>query len=310
MKNAKETVNTRIGKLSFTHDFENGYPTEERQQKLFNEMDFQRATQAYLWGLPIVALAQWQHEHENVFGAKSGDIVLYRDYADKAGILTANATTPYAGSFINLEKTGPIVIDMPEADVRGATHSMWQIATAAMTESGRYIFYPPGTEAPKVENARVFESPTNSIFFAIRLLSTDEAQRDKDLAAIKIYLLSEIDSAPETKVIDVAGRPWQGWQPRGIGYFERLADILGREPVAERDRFFINAEAARDREGQALRTRRPPKAHPRRCGARRRGDGQGKRLREAAPHAAGGICQGFAMGDRYSLAARPATRDL
>ena len=59
-----------------------------------------------------------------MFGAKSGDYVFYRDYVDKAGLLTANATTPYALSFINLEKTGPIVIDMPHADVRGATHSM------------------------------------------------------------------------------------------------------------------------------------------------------------------------------------------
>jgi hypothetical protein len=233
------TINSRIGPLSFTHDFENGYPTKETQEKLFDEMDFQRATQAYLWGLPIVAFAQWQYEHENVFGAKSGDIVFYRDYADKAGLLTANATTPYAASFINLEETGPIVIDMPEADVRGATSSMWQIAIAAMTEPGRYVFYAPGTEAPKVENARIFEAPTNSIFFGIRLLSTDEAQREKDLAKIKIYPLSEISSPPETKVINVNGRPWEGWQPRGLAYFERLADILGREPVAERDRFFM-----------------------------------------------------------------------
>ncbi len=54
---AQETIDTRIGPLSFTHDFENGYPTLETQQKLFDEMDFQRATQAYLWGLPIVAFA-------------------------------------------------------------------------------------------------------------------------------------------------------------------------------------------------------------------------------------------------------------
>jgi hypothetical protein len=53
------TINTRIGPLTFTHDFENGYPTKETQEKLFDEMDFQRATQAYLWGLPIVAFAQW-----------------------------------------------------------------------------------------------------------------------------------------------------------------------------------------------------------------------------------------------------------
>jgi len=235
----QETIKTRVGDLKFTHDFANGYPTKETVEKLFDEIDFQRACQAYLWGLPIVPFAQWQHVHENDFGAKSGDVVLYHDYTSKTGILTANATTPYVSSFINLEETGPIVIDIPEAEVRGAMHSMWQIAIAEMVKPGRYVFHAPGTEAPKVKNAQIFETSTNSIFFAIRLLSTDQAQRDKDLAAVKIYPFSKIDSPPKTKVIDVAGRSWQGWHPRGIAYFETLADILGREPVAERDRFFM-----------------------------------------------------------------------
>ncbi|MUM30095.1 DUF1254 domain-containing protein, partial [Mycolicibacterium sp. CBMA 295] len=196
-----ETLTTRIGPLSFTHDFANGYPTNETRDKLFDEIDFQRATQAYLWGLPIVAFAQWQHDTDNVFGAKSGDIVFYRDYKDKAGILTANATTPYATSFINLSETGPIVIDMPAADVRGAAHSMWQIAIASMEEPGRYVFHAPGTRTPKAENAKVFETPTNSIFFGIRLMSTDEQQREKDLQAVSIYPLSQRDSQPKTRIV-------------------------------------------------------------------------------------------------------------
>jgi hypothetical protein len=41
-----ETIKTRIGDLSFTHDFANGYPSDATVQKLFDEMDFQRAVQA------------------------------------------------------------------------------------------------------------------------------------------------------------------------------------------------------------------------------------------------------------------------
>ena len=55
-----ETISIRIGKLSFTHDFENGYPTVETQDLLLNEVDFQRACQAYLWSIPVVSMAQWQ----------------------------------------------------------------------------------------------------------------------------------------------------------------------------------------------------------------------------------------------------------
>jgi hypothetical protein len=43
-----EDIDTRIGKLSFTHDFANGYPTKASIEKLYDERDFQRATQLYL----------------------------------------------------------------------------------------------------------------------------------------------------------------------------------------------------------------------------------------------------------------------
>ena len=46
-----ETMKTRIGELKFT----SGYPTEKTVQKLYDELDFQRAVQAYLWALPMAS---------------------------------------------------------------------------------------------------------------------------------------------------------------------------------------------------------------------------------------------------------------
>ena len=68
-----QEVQTRIGKLSF----DGGYPSYATVDKLYDEMDFQRAVQAYLWAIPLVGFAQWQHEHEQVFGANDGDVVYY-----------------------------------------------------------------------------------------------------------------------------------------------------------------------------------------------------------------------------------------
>jgi hypothetical protein len=58
-----ETVDTRIGKI----ELEAGYPSKASVEKLFDEMDFQRATQAYIWALPIVAFNEWKLAHEKVF---------------------------------------------------------------------------------------------------------------------------------------------------------------------------------------------------------------------------------------------------
>jgi hypothetical protein len=115
-----------------------------------------------------------------------GIILLHRGIVDEYGLLTANTMTPYALSFIDLTADGPVVIDMPDAKVRGAMHSMWQIGITQMTEPGKYVFYAPGTKAAKVQNAKVFEAPTDTIFFGIHLLARDEDQQAKDLSGIKI----------------------------------------------------------------------------------------------------------------------------
>ena len=102
-------IDTRVGRLTF----ELGLPTEKTVGNLFDEMDFQRACQAYLWALPIVSISEWQRAHGKEFGAGDGDIVIYDSIADKVGIYTLNGTTPYIIGFANLSRTGPLVIDYP-----------------------------------------------------------------------------------------------------------------------------------------------------------------------------------------------------
>jgi hypothetical protein len=65
---AQETRKTRIGELTF----ESGYPSPETVAKLYDEMDFQRACQAYIWGIPAVGIAEWKHANDHVFKVRNG----------------------------------------------------------------------------------------------------------------------------------------------------------------------------------------------------------------------------------------------
>ena len=60
-----EEINTRIGKIETI----NGFPTAEAAKKIFDESDFQRASQAYLWALPAVGFHGLHLSHLNTFGA-------------------------------------------------------------------------------------------------------------------------------------------------------------------------------------------------------------------------------------------------
>src|SRR5271169_2296032 len=42
------------------------------------------------------------------------------------GLLTANATTPYSISFVNLAKTGPLVVEIPAGAIAGGILDVWQ----------------------------------------------------------------------------------------------------------------------------------------------------------------------------------------
>jgi hypothetical protein len=37
-----------------TSGFDNGYPSEEASRQLYDELDYQRAVQAYIWATPLV----------------------------------------------------------------------------------------------------------------------------------------------------------------------------------------------------------------------------------------------------------------
>ena len=113
-------MDTRIGKLEFTHGFENGYPTKKTVEKLYDERDFQRACQVYLWALPMVSFGEVEHVLMQAPGAVYGNIIKVDTYPEISRFLTGNVTTPYMMAWLDLDKSGPYVIEMP-AGVIAAT---------------------------------------------------------------------------------------------------------------------------------------------------------------------------------------------
>ena len=239
---AQESINTRIGELSFTKDFENGYPTDETVTKLYNEMDFQRACQAYLWSLPLVSFVYWQQVQAEEMGAGNGQLVFLETYDEKVGGLTLNVTTPYVETFVDLGASGPFVIEIPPGNqVRGATHDMWQVQVAQMTRPGKYLFVGPYQQVPaeaESEGYVINHSPMNNFFVGIRLMPEDPDERLALLKQIKLYPYNERKN-PKTRDYVRPKKPWFAYQPRTMAYWESLHKSINREPVREVDRYFM-----------------------------------------------------------------------
>ena len=96
---------TRIGELKY----ENHYPTDETVNKLYDEIDFQRACRAYLWGFPLVSAASVRRGLYQDIGATYNAFEIYPHYLDARGLwLTGNTTTIDAAAMLDLAKDGPI----------------------------------------------------------------------------------------------------------------------------------------------------------------------------------------------------------
>src|SRR5262249_9976367 len=183
-------VDSRLGKLELI----NGFPTETTVTKLYDDLDFQRACQAYIWALPYLAMGEWQREQRETFGAGNLDYVDYLDYKDKLGLLTANATTPYAMAFPNMEETGPLVFEIPAGARAGGIIDFGErpVTDCGQTgpekgAGGKFLILPPGAPDMKPEGYYTFRCPTVNVWIGMRGLDADVAKARALCAQLRIY---------------------------------------------------------------------------------------------------------------------------
>jgi len=239
----RETVDTRIGSLTF----ESGYPSQETVTKLYDEMDFQRACQAYLWGIPAVGMAEWRLAHRDIMKAKNGEMLSYLTFQEKLGILTPNYTTPYIISLIDLQESGPIVVQIPPGLMAGMILDAWQRVLADLGvvgpdkgKGGKYLILPPGYKKVAPRGYYVVQSEGRTVLAGVRLLGADKDKAIRELIpGIKTYTWSPRGTGKPMGVRAAGDVKWSQMPPRGMAYWESLNKVVQSEPVMERDRLIL-----------------------------------------------------------------------
>ena len=235
-KSPNKTINSRIGALQFTHRFIDGYPTEKTVEKLYNERDFQRACQLYLWSLPAVSFAEWQRG-QAAFGAGLGMVGAAISFDDKLGIMTPNGVTPYYICFLDLSD-GPTIVDLPP-NVRGGIIDAWQYNLPDTAKPAKYLLLGPGQAQPAdVSGLEIRHSATYLCMVGLRITVTDAKEAQSLLAQFRVYSYANRANPPKTKTVGPRGKAWIGTPLHDMGYWQRLNEIVQREPVAARDVFF------------------------------------------------------------------------
>jgi hypothetical protein len=244
MSTESGTVTTRTGPIEVTL----GVPTEESTQKLYDDMDYANALNAYIWAMPAVNQAGYVYSWRDFFKAEWGQYVALPSSQDRRGTLTPTTTSTYIIATADLSETGPLIIEDPAANHAGIVTDLWHrligevgMAGPFKNKGGKTLVIGPGQEAPKdAGEYHVIKSTTNHIFFGSRLLDPDKEKALKEIGPkFQSYPYAQRKNPPLKPYLKGNDRIWTINPPTGLAYFERLSDILRNEPVAERDRFMM-----------------------------------------------------------------------
>ena len=235
-----QVVDTRIGKLEFT----GGYPTEATIGKAFDQLDMQRATQAYLDFMPMASVQSIFESHIRDNGMTAGDVGVYVEQgagkADAIG-LTYNTESIYASGFVDLKEQGAVVVEVPP-NVLGVVNDGWQrwlvdlgLAGPDKGNGGKYLLLPPGYNGDMPEGYFVVKCPTYRNWVMVRGFVQDTGTGDMALdyyrKKFRMYSLAT-GSGEGANYVSLSFVKADTTHPRDVTYFDLLDKIVQYEPAS------------------------------------------------------------------------------
>ena len=230
-----DEVNTRLGTLRFF----DGFPDDATVEKLYDNLDFQRAVQAYLLGLaPVSQLAN--RKGIATLGPINQTIPIFEDRMDsKSLFLTPNNNTPYTWFWLDLRK-GPLVMEVPPK-VLGLINDMWYqfVTDVGFTgpdkgEGGKYLLLPPGYAGQVPAGYHVVRCATYSVWVPWRsFLVNGDPKPGVDAVEkhTRIYPLKDAANPPKINFVHVSGKDFSTLAPADYTFWEYLNQVVQEEPT-------------------------------------------------------------------------------
>jgi len=234
----------RLGALKY----ELGFPTPETSQKLFDEMDFQRAVQAYLWAYPAVSFESIRLTAKQELGIDYNDMGIADSFVHPESVwLTANDTTIYA--FVNIDLAqGPVVIDIAPGAIVGLLDDFWQRSLVDVGlpgpdagHGGKFLLLPPGDDREVPSGYYEVRATMHSHNLLVRGIIVDNDVPDAvaRIRNCKVYPWSQRDDPKPNRFISISGKLIDTTPPGGMEFWGRLATVIEGNPVQVHDRFYM-----------------------------------------------------------------------
>jgi len=243
-----ETIPSPFGKL----DFENGYPTAETSQRLFDQRTFQRAIEVFQTHIAAVSMFNLRRGNAAIGGKEPWQIIYFPRLMDSKSVwLTANPRTVYASTFLNLHRDGATVVEVPPK-MLGVFDDMWMrwIIDVGPTgpdkgRGGKFLILPPGYKGKVPYGYFTASSRTSGVWLILRAELVDGKTDVADelfRSKLRVYPLAKAGNPPKTEFVDGSGVPANTVFADDYSFFEDLGQLIQEEPpdaISPTERFYL-----------------------------------------------------------------------
>lgn len=234
-----DSVDTRLGTLRF----QGGVPDQASTDRIYDNLDFQRAVQAYLLALPVV------NQMANragilAMGPANTTVPIWEQLVDSRTVeLTANDNTPYTWFWIDLRK-GPLVVEAPPK-VLGLVNDVWYrwagdigFTGPDRGEGGKFLILPPGYQGEVPSGYHIIRPGSLSVWVAWRSFVVDGSPApgvELVKKMTKVYPLGQSAASTPMNFVDMSRKPFNMVGPGDFRFWELLNEAVQNEPTEALD---------------------------------------------------------------------------
>jgi hypothetical protein len=236
-----DVVETPIGTLHFT----NGVPSDATVAAAYDNLDRMRAVEVFLRMLPAVSMQALRAGNQGIGQSAAHEVVLFEDRIDSRSLyLTADPSTVLALAFLDLERDGPTVLEVPPG-MQGALHDAWldhvaDVGTSGADQGagGRYLALPSDYTGFLPEGYFVVRPATRRVLLVLHGMPEDGDPEPAAAAirkGLRVYPLAQAVDQPRMKFIDASGRTFSTVPRTDFGFYQDLDRTLQEEPLDSLD---------------------------------------------------------------------------
>jgi len=233
-----DKVQTSLGEL----EFRDGVPTEATAQLLHDNLFRTRAIDVFLDMIPMASLEGLRRGHAAIGVDASNKVMIMQDLmTSDPFFLTGNTDTVYASAFLNLEKDGPTVVEVPPGAGPGTVNDAFFRFVTDMGmpgpdrgKGGKYLILPPNYEGDVPDGYFAATSPSYTNWVILRGMTVKgdpEPAADMWRSGLKIYPLSQAESPPKMAYINATGEVFNTIHANNVDFYNEIDAVIQREPV-------------------------------------------------------------------------------